>query len=69
MKKYNFNQAEVLMIGLTKQRKDAAWKRFMSICDEFGFKVSVTGGAFLTHQIEGADHIDFEAVIELVAGV
>lgn len=66
MKQYAFNQAEFLMLerrsgGVFKARM---WDRFISIASELGFTVRVTGGNFLTHEIDG-NNDDFVALQEL----
>ena len=44
--------------------KDLMWDKFTSTAKELGFKVRVTGGNFLTHEING-DEDDFIAIAEL----
>ena len=67
MKKHAFNQIEVLMLErrIGKTFKDRAWDIFINITQDIGFKVRVTGGNFLTHEINGGDIDDFESLLEL----
>ena len=66
MKQHAFNQAEIFMLErrIGQNFKDAMFDRFSSIAKEFGFKVRVTGGNFLTHEINGNSE-DFTAICEL----
>ena len=66
MKKHSFNQAEVLMLGMSKTRKNQAWKEFIDISKELGFNVQVSGGNFLTHTFFGGSEDDFNQVLLLV---
>jgi hypothetical protein len=65
MKQHAFNQEEVLMLGRTKQQKEAAWGQFSRICNTFDISVRVTGGLLLTHQVDCGED-DFNALLELV---
>ena len=65
-KRHAFNQAEVFMLStrVGQYYKDQTWDRFVSIANDFGFKVRVTGGNFLTHEVD-CDGEDFIALLEL----
>ena len=66
MKQHAFNQVEVLMLErrIGDTFKNRMWDSFTSVAKELGFKVRVTGGNFLTHDIDGG-HDDFVALQEL----
>ena len=68
MKKHNFNEAEVLMLSkrIGEKFKQEKWDAFIDAANELGFKVRVTGGAFLTHEIN-TDEEDFNVLLEIVA--
>ena len=55
--KRSFNQAEILLLDrrIGQTFKDRAWELFISTANELGFKVRVTGGAFLTHEINATE--------------
>ena len=66
MKQHAFNQVEVLMLErrVGETFKARMWNSFTSVAKELGFKVRVTGGNFLTHEING-NQDDFIALQEL----
>jgi len=66
MKQYAFNQTQIFMLErrIGQNFKDLMWDKFTSTAKELGFKVRVTGGNFLTHEING-DEDDFIAIAEL----
>ena len=45
--------------------KESKWQKFKLVCFELGFNVRVTGGNFLTHEINGSKE-DFETILELI---
>jgi hypothetical protein len=49
--RHAFNQCEVLTMRFCKRDQDEIWKQFEDLAEAFDFKVRVTGGAFLTHEI------------------
>jgi len=61
-KRYAFSQAEVLMLGLNIISQRVVWSIFSDLAKTFGYKVRVTGGTFLTHEIT-CDHDDFHALL------
>lgn len=69
MKQYAFNQTEIFMLErrIGQNFKDLMWDKFTGTAKELGFKVRVTGGNFLTHEING-DKNDFIAIAELAKG-
>jgi hypothetical protein len=66
MKQHAFNQAEILVMKFCKRDQDIIWSKFVKICDSLGFMVRVTGGKFLTHEINGSGE-DFAVIIDLLA--
>ena len=66
MKQYAFNQVEIFMLEprIGQNFKDRMWDKFTNTAKELGFKVRVTGGNFLTHEING-NKDDFIAIAEL----
>ena len=60
-KKHAFNQ-EVIIGPFANDDK---WVKFKSICSQLGFTVRVTGGVFLTHELNGTIK-DFEIILDLV---
>lgn len=67
MKKYSFNEAEVLILGRSERDKNIAWGSFVRISEELGFAIRVTGGNFLTHEFIYGTERDFNQVLLLVA--
>ena len=63
-KRHSFDQSEVLMLGFTKRQKNRAWLIFTEVLGELGLKVSVTGGNFLTHEINCTGD-DFDIILGL----
>ena len=62
-KQFSFSQEEVE--GKTSQwRKDYRWFRFTRLSTNLGFKITVAGGAYLTHELNG-DACDFKTLMEL----
>ena len=70
MKRHSFNQCEVLMLEhrIGKKFKDEKWQEFKEVVNTLGFKVRVTGGVFLTHEINTSEE-DFNIILEIVANV
>jgi hypothetical protein len=66
MNQHAFNQTEILVMKFRKRDQDIIWSKFVKICDALGFKVRVTGGKFLTHEINGSGE-DFAVILDLLA--
>ena len=60
-KRYIFNQIAVTGDSNATRK----WVKFKKICGELGFTVRVTGGVFLTHELNGTEK-DFEIILKLV---
>lgn len=65
MKRHSFDQSEILKAGHSKSEQDRLWSRFQSICSELGVQCRVTGGNFITHEVDCSED-DFRALIELI---
>jgi hypothetical protein len=65
MKQHAFNQAEILVMKFCKRDQDVIWSEFISIMSDLDFTVRVTGGNFLTHEVNGSQE-DFDTIIELL---
>ena len=63
-KRHNFNQEVILNFKYIARGKDT-WRLFKSICDQLGYVVRVTGGVFLTHEIDCSED-DFNLILELM---
>ncbi|MEE9459641.1 MAG: hypothetical protein V3V84_07760 [Candidatus Bathyarchaeia archaeon] len=61
MKKHNFDQSEVLILG----DNNITWSKFQKICMVLGFNVRLTGGVVLTHEIN-TDEDDFNCILEMI---
>ena len=46
--------------------KDEKWQEFTEACKILGFEVRVTGGNFLTHEIDCGEG-EFNTILEIVA--
>lgn len=68
MKRHAFNEAEVLILErrIGKRFKDLMWNRFVNTVEELGGTVQVTGGTFLTHQVNKLNEDDFNFVLEFI---
>lgn len=66
MKQHAFNQAEILVMKFCKRDQDIIWSKFVKICDALELEVRVTGGNFMTHEINGSGE-DFSVILELLA--
>lgn len=68
MKQHSFNQTEVLMLEkrVGREYKIDMWDKFKKICEDLDLKVRVTGGNFLTHDIN-TDEDDFNTILQLTA--
>jgi hypothetical protein len=66
MKRHAFNQTEIFMLEgrIGEKFKQQMWEAFMAVANDLGFKVVVTGGNFLTHEINTTED-DFKALQEL----
>ena len=64
-KQHAFAQCLITKGARTEVQANYKWSSFRGICDELGFNVRVTGGNFLTHEIDGSND-DFEAILELL---
>ena len=51
--------------GINWLEDEAEWQKFKTACDTLGFNVRATGGAFLTHEIDGSKE-DFEVILDLM---
>ena len=63
--RHSFEQELVYGTAINKFARYDAWSKFLRIYQELGFKVRVTGGCFLTHEIDGSKE-DFEAILDLM---
>ena len=70
MKQHAFAQEEVMILErrIGEVFKIEIFNKFLSVAGELGFKVTVTGGNFLTHEINGNED-DFTALLQLTKGV
>ena len=70
MKQHSFDQAEVLMLSRRtgRESKQDKWDLFIDAATELGIKVRVTGGNFLTHEVN-ADEEDFNVLLEITEGL
>jgi hypothetical protein len=66
MNQHAFNQTEILVMKFCKSDQDIIWSKFVKICGVLELKVRVTGGTFLTHEINGSSE-DFAVILELLA--
>ena len=64
MKRHAFGQEEVLSNGRTERQKDIMWSKFTALCKYFGYSIRITGGNFLTHEIDCGKK-DFDALLNL----
>ncbi len=64
-KKHAFEQEVVTGTAGNWFSKESKWQKFKRACDELGYVVRVTGGNFLTHEINTSKE-DFEVIIDLV---
>jgi hypothetical protein len=46
--------------------RESKWQKFQKVYRELGFSVRVTGGNFLTHEIDCSNE-DFEIILSLMA--
>jgi len=65
MKRHTFDQELIYKTAPNKFARYDAWSKFLKTYQELGFKVRVTGGAFLTHEIDGSKE-DFETILDLM---
>jgi hypothetical protein len=63
-KQHTFKQEDITSESGSFFTQEARWQRFKRVCDELGYSIRVTGGAFLTHEIDGSKE-DFETILEL----
>lgn len=70
MKQYAFNQTEIFMLErrIGETFKNRMFDIFTNTAKDLGFKVRVTGGNFLTHEIDGNKE-DFIAIAELAKSI
>ncbi len=72
MKKHSFNQEQIEKLskrgGFTAFRKMSTWNSFIGVTTALQYKVRVTGGNFLTHEISCSEE-EFEIVLELTREV
>lgn len=64
MKRHNFNQDEIYK-SVHTSRQEEQFRRFVKIVNELGYTIRVTGGAFLTHEINTTEE-EFNIILELL---
>ncbi len=64
MKAHSFSQEEIAShpVDVVARRE---WSNFKSVIDELGYEIRITGGTFLTHEIN-CDSADFETIKDLL---
>ena len=65
MKQHAFAQEEICGNSGNFFMKESKWQRFKLISVELGYLVRVTGGNFLTHEINGSKE-DFDVILDLI---
>ncbi|HHZ71435.1 MAG TPA: hypothetical protein EYN54_14425 [Methylococcaceae bacterium] len=64
-KQHAFEQETITGIGGNWFSKESKWNKFKGVCFELGYEVRVTGGNFLTHEIN-ASREDFDVILDLM---
>ena len=65
--RHAFSSKDITEGGWSTEIKNKMWERFVVTSKDLGFRVRVTGGNFLTHDIDCSKE-DFDTVIELTLG-
>jgi hypothetical protein len=63
--RYAFDQELVYANATNRFARSDSWSKFTKLHRELGFKVRITGGVFLTHEIDGTKE-DFETILDLI---
>lgn len=66
MKKHTFNQEEILST-VHHSRQWERWAKFTKVVNELGYSIRVTGGNYLTHEINTTEE-EFEVIKDIVRG-
>lgn len=63
--KHTFEQNVITGCSGNWFAKESRWQRFKRVCNDLGYSIKVTGGTFLTHEINGSKE-DFEVILDLI---
>jgi hypothetical protein len=67
MKRHSFN-SEVVLRGIRGDvTRKHSFNRFLDLSKQLGYTVRVTGGVFLTHEIDCTEE-DFQIILDLYRG-